>query len=267
MKTAFITGAARGIGLAIAEEFFRKGWRIAMADILRDDLSAAAETLQQAGAEVLALPVDLSDLSAAEQAVAAAAGHFGGIDCLVNNAAGHDFLGIHEMTPASWHRVLQLNLTAPAFLAQFARPHLIASGQGSIINVASIDAWFGKGIAPAYVAAKGGLLSLTYDLASALAPHGVRAVAVSPGAIDTELSRDYADASGGSLTEDLRNFTEDLIPLRRWGRPEEIARLVVWLAGPEAGYITGTEIVADGGLMHNNLSLKLKQRMNPGTFP
>ncbi len=265
-KVALVTGAARGIGAAIANEFARTGHAVTLVDIEDAELKATANKVRRDGDLVYPLQADLRDLEACEEAISKTIKKWGRLDVLVNNAAIHDFHTLRQMTPLSWNAVIHLNLTVPAFLAQYAAREMEPRRGGVIVNVTSIDAHFCKGLAPAYVAAKGGLLSLTYDMATLLARSNIRALAVSPGAVDTALSQDYRDADGQSLTEDLSNLTNDLIPLRRWAQPDEIAKTIRWLASDEASYITGTEITVDGGLSHNNLARSLKRRMHPDEF-
>lgn len=265
-KVAFITGAARGIGAATSHEFAAAGYAVAMIDKMADELKEIAQAVAEKGSPVYPIAADLSDLDAAQQAVAKTGKKWGRIDALVNNAAIHDFRTIRKMTPESWDRILHINLKIPAFLAQYAAPFLEASGEGVIINISSIDAHFCKGVAPAYVASKGGLISLTYDMAASLSGAGIRAVAVSPGAVDSALRSNLKSEKGSDLTNDFRTASEDFIPLGRWAAPDEIAKVIRWLASSDAGYINGTEIAIDGGISHNNLSNTLKKRMYPDEF-
>ncbi len=265
-KVAFVTGAARGIGAATAHEFAAAGYAVAMIDKTADELKNTAQAVAEKGCPVYPVAADLSDLDAARQAVAKTGAKWGRIDALVNNAAIHDFRTIRKMTPESWDRILHINLKVPAFLTQYAVPFLEASGAGVIINISSIDAHFCKGVAPAYVASKGGLISLTYDMAASLSAAGIRAVAVSPGAVDSALRSNFKAQEGSDLTNDFRTASEDFIPLGRWAAPDEIAKVVRWLASGDAAYINGTEIAIDGGISHNNLSNTLKKRMYPDEF-
>src|SRR5581483_4657180 len=115
-------------------------------------------------------------------------------------------------------------------LARWAAEHMEPRRSGVIINISSIMSWQAAGIAPAYIACKGAIDSLTYELASLYGPSGIRVVAINPGAIDTEMSRDYRDDSGQSVTDEIRAFSEDMIMARRWGKPEEIARVIAFVA-------------------------------------
>lgn len=263
---ALVTGAAGGIGRATTFELGRRGYSLALVDCNAAGVAALAEELKGAGTEALAFDGDLADLSFAERAVRETAHRLGRLDLLVNNAAWRELKSMRSITPESWDRTLRVCLTAPAFLARWAAEIMERHGGGVIVNVSSIRAFQPDGVAAAYVAAKGGLDALTYDLASLYGRLGIRVVAINPGAIDTELSRDYSDASGESLTTDLRRSSEEMIPLGRWGRPEEIARMIALLASDDASYVTGTTIVVDGGWTRNGTPHSLKKRMNPDEF-
>ncbi|NOY00814.1 MAG: SDR family oxidoreductase [Verrucomicrobia bacterium] len=265
-KVAFVTGAARGIGASISHQFAAAGYAVAMIDKMAENLQKTAQAVSEKNPSVYPIAADLSDLGSAKAAVEKVGKKWGRIDALVNNAAIHDFRTIRKMTSESWDRIMHLNLKIPAFLAQYATPLLEASKAGVIINIASIDAHFCKGVAPAYVASKGGLISLTFDMAASLSGAGIRAVAVSPGAVDSALRSNLTSEKGSDLTNDFRAASEDYIPLGRWASPDEVAKVVCWLASSDASYINGTEIEVDGGISHNNLSNTLKKRMYPDEF-
>jgi 3-oxoacyl-[acyl-carrier protein] reductase len=167
----------------------------------------------------------------------------------------------------SWERTLRVCLTAPAFLARWAAEVMLPRRKGVIINVSSIMAARAGGNAPAYVAAKAGLEGLTFELAALYGRWGLRVLAVRPGAIDTELSRDFRDPAGESLAADVRRWSEGEIPLGRWGRPEEIAAAIAMLASDDASYLTGTCVTLDGGWSINHLPRAMFQRMAPDDTP
>jgi 3-oxoacyl-[acyl-carrier protein] reductase len=263
---ALLTGAAGGIGRATALELARRGYALALADCNGAGLAALAAELPSTEPVPLILAGDLSDMAFAESTIRETVCRFGRLDLLVNNAAWRELFSMRRISLESWERTLRVCLTAPAFLARWAAEVMERQRRGTIINISSIRAFQPDGIAAAYVAAKGGLDALTYDLASLYGPAGIRVLAISPGAIDTELSRDYTDDSGKSLTAELRRSSEDMIPLGRWGRPEEIARMIALLAGDDASYLTGTTIVVDGGWTRNGTPRSLKQRMSPDDF-
>jgi 3-oxoacyl-[acyl-carrier protein] reductase len=208
----------------------------------------------------------VGDLTFSEAAVRETARQFGRLDLLVNNAAWRELVSMRRISLESWEKTLRVCLTAPAFLARTAAEIMEPQKCGVIVNVSSIRAFQPDGLAAAYVATKGGLDSVTCDLAALYGRSGIRVFGIAPGAVDTALSNDYTDAAGESITADLRRASEDDIPLGRWAKPEEIARLIAMLAGDEASYLTGTTIIVDGGWTHNGTPRSLKRRIAPEDF-
>lgn len=262
-RVAIITGASRGIGAATARELARRGYDLALLALEPDSLETVAAETRRLGANVQTCPGDLADLEYARSAVAQAAEHFGRLDLLVNNAAWRKLETMRQTDVDAWDRTLRICLTAPAFLARWAAEHMERQGSGVIINISSIRALAADGTAAAYVAAKGGLDSLTSELASLYGPRGIRVLAVNPGAIDTELS---ADLAAPDVMHRVVETFVDRVPLGRMGAPEEIARLIALLASDDASYVSGTTIVADGGFSRNCTSLRLRRQMAPGQF-
>lgn len=265
-RVAFITGAAGGIGLAAAHELVRRGYAVGMLDCHAAKLADAADDLRSKGGDVLTHCGDLADLAFAETALRDTAKKWGRLDLLVNNAAWRELLTMRRITVESWERTLRICLTAPAFLSRWTAEIMEPQRSGVIINISSIRSFQPDGQAAAYTSAKGGLDALTYDLAALYGRSGIRVLAINPGAVDTALSHDYADPEGQSVTEELRRRSEDHIPLGRWGRAEEIARLIAALASDDASYVTGTTIVADGGWTHNGTPQSMKARIAPKDF-
>jgi 3-oxoacyl-[acyl-carrier protein] reductase len=138
-------------------------------------------------------------------------------------------------------------------------------GRGVIVNVTSIMAQQSVGYCPAYVASKGALDALTHELAALYGPKGIRVVGVAPGAIDTQLSRDLAE-NHSPVEKQLREFSEAMIMLGRWGTPEETGKAIAWAASDDASYVTGTTLVVDGGWMRHHLPTKLAAQLRPGQF-
>ena len=263
---AFVTGAARGLGQALAIEFTRRKHRVAILDCDADGLKATAAAVRKVGGETLEHAGDLADLEFCERAIRGTVAAWGRMDVLVNNAAWRELTTMRQITPESWERTLRVSLTAPAFLARWAAEAMQQQRRGVIINISSIMSHMAGGTSPAYVAAKGALDSLTYELAALYGPVGIRVVAVNPGAIDTEMSRDYADLSGASLTERIRAQSEAMIMLGRWADPAEVARAVASIAGDDFSYLTGTSVVLDGGWSHQHSPLPLRRSQFPQDF-
>lgn len=249
-----ITGASRGIGAATAQAFSQAGYRMALVDIDGEGLDQIAATLATPN---LALAGDLTDFAFTETIVSQTVARFGRIDVLVNNAAWRELGSMRGVSLESWDRTLRICLTAPAFLARWAAADMELRKRGVILNVGSMMSLQAAGISPAYVASKGGLDALTFELASTYGSSGIRVVCIQPGAIDTELSHNMANSQ---RPDELRDFSEDMIMLQRWGRPEEIAGTLVFLASDQAAYITGTTLTIDGGWQRQHFPLSLKQR-------
>jgi NAD(P)-dependent dehydrogenase (short-subunit alcohol dehydrogenase family) len=242
-RVVLITGAARGIGQAIAAASARAGARLVLVDVDAAALGSTAAALEAMGAEVDAHVEDLADPEVASRVVAAALSRFGGIDIVVNNAAVAAYGAITALGPEAWDRVIATNLRAPFLLAGACFPVLAGRPGACIISIGSVH---GRSTAPGnapYVASKGGLIALTRALAVEGAPHGIRAFTVSPGAVDTPMLRENWGDDGAADHPLLRR-----IPLGRFAAPEEIAALVVTLASPAGSYVTGCDITVDGGL-------------------
>lgn len=260
-RVALVTGASSGIGAAVAKEFVDRGLAVGILGRSVERLAEVRRWLESAGGRVIAVSGDLADLDFAESAVRSVVAAFGRLDVLVNNAAARELTTMREITPAEWERTLRACLTAPAFLARWAAEEMEKHGGGVIVNVGSMMARQAHGISPAYVACKGALESLTYDLAALYGPAGIRVVTVAPGAIDTAMSRDLVTNNGSDCpSEDpIREFSESMAMLGRWGRPEEAAKAIAWVASEEASYLTGTTLVLDGGWSRMHMPPQLTQ--------
>ena len=248
-RVALVTGASAGIGTAVAEEFAHRGYAVGIVGRDAKRLDEVRRRIEAAGGRVLALSGDLGDLGFAESVVRQVAAAFGRLDVLVNNAAARELKTMREMTPAEWDRTIRVCLTSPAFMARWAAEEMEWHGGGVIVNVGSMMSRQAHGVSAAYVSCKGAMESLTYDLAALYGPAGIRVVTIAPGAIDTAMSSTLTNtpAADGRSEDSIREFSESMAMLGRWGRPEEVAKTVAWIASDEASYLTGTTLVLDGG--------------------
>lgn len=236
---ALVTGAGRGIGLAVARRFLTDGWRVALLDIDPALLDAAMASLG-APDRTLALPCDVADAAGVFPAVRQAAQRWGRLDALVNNAGTAVFKPILDTTPEDWARVMAVNLTGPFLCVQAAAPIMAEGGGGAVVNVTSISGLRASTLRAAYGTSKAGLAHLTKQQAVELAALGIRVNAVAPGPVDTAMAQ-------AVHTPEIRRDYHDAIPLARYGLEGELAAVVVFLCGEQAGYITGQEIAVDGG--------------------
>jgi meso-butanediol dehydrogenase/(S,S)-butanediol dehydrogenase/diacetyl reductase len=247
-RSAAITGAAGGIGLATARAFVAEGARVALID--RDDaaLRAAVSALGPGSSEaVLPLQADITEPEAVEKAFARIREQFGRLEILVNNAAARAYGNLSDASAESWGAVLDVNLLAAANCVRAALPMLRRSGAGAIVNVSSAFALIGRRGMGQYDASKAALVAMTRVLAAEEAPHGVRVNAVCPGSVLTTFTLGRAAARGMSEEELTRR---GMVPclLNRWAQPEEVAYPILWLASSEASFITGAVLPVDGGL-------------------
>ncbi len=246
-RTAFITGASRNIGRAIALAFAAAGADLALnTRVNRDELDSVAAECRKAGVRVVPVLGDIADANVVDAMVARALGELGAIDVLVCNAAIRPHTPITETSLEDWHRVVGVNFHSAFYLARAVVPAMKARGRGSIIAIGGQSAITGRANTAAVTAAKHGLLGLVRALAAELGPFGIRANMVIPGFIDTE--RRYAEwypefrTSPPSAPEHVKE-----IPLRRLGRPEDIADACLYLASDASAYVTGDTIRVMGG--------------------
>jgi len=254
-KVALVTGAARGIGLAIAKRYVAEGAKVVIADINGE--AGAAEAARLGKALCLFVKTDVGDANDAGNAVKATCAAFGGLDILVNNAGtihGADFLDIAE---ADFDRVLRVNLKGTFLVGQAAARQMVAQvkagkAAGAIINLSSVNAVVAIPNQVPYCVSKGGVDQLTKVMALALAPHGIRVNAIGPGSIMTEILKAVA------TDKEAKRRLLARTPLGRIGEPDEVASVALFLASAEAAYITGQTIYPDGGRLALNYTVPVK---------
>ena len=247
-KAALVTGASRGIGRGIAMELAREGCRVALCARGKDALDAAAAEVRSLGAEAIAVVADVTTADGIREAVEATLAAFGAVDVLVNNVGGSTGSSFLETGIEDWQRAIDLNLMPAVRASRLVVPSMRARGQGAIINIVSIYGreWGGSyARRPTYIAAKAAEIGMSKALAMELAPLGIRVNAVAPGSIVfpgggwERRTREDPDGIAAFLRADL--------PLGRFGRPEEVGRVVAFLASDAASLVLGACLNVDGG--------------------
>lgn len=241
-RVAIVTGAGRGIGRAIATAFARAGADVAVAARTVHELESVADEIRGLGRRTLVVATDVSVASEVAELVERTVAELGTLDVLVNNAGAAPFLATFlETRPEGFAKYFDVNFRSVEYGMRAAGPVLLEHGSGSVVNVASIDGFMVEPLIAYYNAAKAAVISLTKSVALEWAPRGVRVNAIAPGWIDTSMNRaerDDPEAERAILAQ---------VPMGRWGRPEEIANVAVFLASDAASFMTGSVVVADGG--------------------
>lgn len=246
-NVAFVTGAARGIGLATAKMYLAEGWEVALLDIDGATLAAAHEALASPETTI-AVEADVAEPAQVAAAVEAVAARFGRIDALVNNAGIADFCPILETDFATWSRILAVNLTGPFLCTQACAPVMLAGGGGAVVNIASISGVRASTLRAAYGTSKAGLMHLTKQQAAELGNMGIRVNAVAPGPVDTAMAKKVHSPA-------IRADYHQAIPLNRYGLEEEIAEVIFFLTSDKASYVNGQVVAVDGGFDATGIGL------------
>lgn len=239
-RVAFVTGASRGIGRAVAVLFGSQGLKVVCASRTEADLERVATEITDAGGEAIAMPLDTSDTTAFSAAVKQSVERFGSIHILVNNAGIVRDKLILRMSEKDWDTVLDINLKGYFNGIKAATPFMMKNRFGRIINITSVVGITGNAGQSNYASSKAGAIGLTKSAAKELASRNITVNAIAPGYIETDMTK--------QLSEDVKNELTNQIPLKRIGSPSDVAQLVSFIASDEAGYITGQTISVDGGL-------------------
>ena len=240
-KVALVTGGNGGIGLGMARGLVRAGARVVVAGRNQAKSQDAAQALRAEGLQAHAMAADVTDEAQVEHLVRQVADECGALHILVNNAGTTVRKPAQEMSLDEWRQVMDVNLTS-AFLCCRAAHHLLRRQGGKVINIGSMLSIFGAPYAPSYGASKGGIVQFTRSIATAWAADNIQANAVLPGWIDTELTRTARSQVAG-----LNDRVLARTPAARWGMPEDLAGIAVFLASPASDFVTGTAIPVDGG--------------------
>ncbi|MFY4716960.1 SDR family NAD(P)-dependent oxidoreductase [Streptomyces sp. LaBMicrA B280] len=244
-RTAVVTGAARGIGAAVARRLAEDGLAVGVIDLDEADCADTVAAITSAGGAALAVAADVADEAAVTAAVAQIATTLGPPTVLVNNAGIGPRADLVEMTTRQWDTVLGINLSGPFFAARAVCPHMVTAGWGRVVNMSSISAVGDAGRVD-YASTKAGLIGLTKSLALQLGPHGVTVNAIAPGFVVSDMTRASARRLGLSF-EEFRHRAEQSVPVGRVGQPDDIAHTASFLVSPGAGFVSGQVIYVAGG--------------------
>ena len=248
-QVVIVTGAGQGIGLGIAQAFARAGTAVVVNDINAETSEAAAQSILTAGGRAVAAPADIAVREGVIAMCDAAVAAFGKITTLVNNAGWFAFTPFLEQTPEAWQHTLDVDLSGIFHCTQVAVPHMIAAGGGSVVNITSVHATATIPGTVAYAAAKTGVVGMTRTLALELGRHNIRVNCVSPGAISTDALKRYFDSLPPEQREKEQAHMLGFQALPFFGTAEDVAELVLFLCDDRARYITGAEMLIDGGVL------------------
>ena len=248
-KVAVVTGAGGGIGAAICERLAEEGCHIALFDRDAEGVRAAGKKIQTLGGQISTHVVDITDYDGVRDAVASIESDRDGIDILVNNAGFDRFANFLDTTPEQWESIIAVNLRGTLNMHHVVLPGMRDRGSGRVVNIASDAGRVGSSMEAVYSACKGGIIAFTKSVARELARTGVRLNVVCPGPTDTPLLAQFLE--GGDEGAKILQALERAVPMKRIGRPEDVAGMVAFLSSDDAEYITGQVISVSGGLtMH-----------------
>ena len=251
-RVAAITGGALGIGRATALLFADEGATVALGDVQLEAAEKVAREIERRGGKAIAIGLDVGDAAQVQAFVDRVVAEFGRLDVMFANAGIAHSAPFLEHPEAQWHRVLRVNLTGVFLCGQAAARQMVRQGGGRIIATASINGFRGVENLVGYNAAKAGVIELTRTMAVELAQHRITVNAIAPAQIDTRLTR--------TLPEEARRRRVDRIPMGRFGEPDEVARVALFLASDDASYVTGHTLAVDGGYLAGGLWSKTEGR-------
>ena len=243
-KGALVTGGGSGIGRAVCLAFAREGADVGVADVSLEGAEVTAQEVRKSGRKAVALRVDVTDPASVQAMVNQAVAALGRIEVLVNSAGVREIVPFLQLPFAEWQRVIATNLTGTFLCSQAVAQHLVAQGRGGkIVNLASVAGLMAVPNRAAYVSSKHAVVGLTKEMAMELADKNIQVNAVAPGVVRTSMTESYFDKA--EIVAGLKKAH----PAGRWAQPEEIANLILFLASPEADFITGATFPIDGGFM------------------
>ncbi len=246
-RIAIVTGTSRGIGAAIARTFAQEGALVTGVDVLEDAGRRVAAGVVAAGGAMTFVRGDVSDEDDVRRAVDGVLAEHGRVDVLVNNAAVQKEARLVDVTLDDFHRVVNVNLLGYFLFCRAVLPSMVASRSGAIVNMSSLNALVADPLLPIYGATKAAIIALTQNIAITYGPDGIRANAICPGDVDTELNQAFFRAHPDPV--EFRRKLEREYPLRRIASPDEIARVALFLASDDASFVSGSQVVVDGALM------------------
>jgi NAD(P)-dependent dehydrogenase (short-subunit alcohol dehydrogenase family) len=244
-KVAIITGAATGIGRATALLFAKEGASVVVADINEDDAQRTVADIEDKGGSARFVQTDVSEAEDVQALMERSAEEMGGIDVIVNNAGAQRSGAVTEFEESEWDLLMRVNPRSCFLGAKYGVPYLRERGGGSIVNVSSLAGLKGGPGMTAYSASKGAIIAFTRALAEELAPDNIRANSVCPGWIDTPFNEPAIEFMGGRAQQE--EMVQQTVPLKRQGTSEEIAPGILYLASDASSYVTGQELIIDGG--------------------
>lgn len=246
-KVAIVTGTARGIGKAIASRFADEGALVTGVDVLAEPGEETAREVRASGGQMRFIEADVSNEADVRRVVATVLAEDGRIDVLVNNAGVQKEAKLEDVTVEDFHAVVNVNLLGAVLFCREVLPAMVARRSGAIVNMSSVLGLVADPLLPVYGATKAGLLGLTRNIAITYGPDGIRANAICPGDVDTELNRVYFEAHPDPAA--FRGRVEHEYPMRRIASTDEIARVAAFLASDDASFVSGTHLIVDGAIL------------------